>query len=85
MSGAQERANRQNRYDQALVNMQEYRDKAYETNELAPWKMKLDAYNAEQENSKSMIFGGLNQAGSGLLNANKIGIDAGKSGFFGKG
>jgi hypothetical protein len=47
--------------------------------------MKLDAYNAEQENSKSMIFGGLNQAGSGLMNANKIGIDAGLDGFFGKG
>ena len=85
MSGAQERANRQNRYDQALVNMQEYRDKAYETNELAPWKMKLDAYNAEQENSKNMIFGGLNQTGAGLMNANKIGIDAGLGGFFGKG
>ena len=85
MSGAQERANRQNRYDQALVNMQEYRDKAYETNELAPWKMKLDAYNAEQENSKNMIFGGLNQTGAGLMNANKIGIDAGVGGFFGKG
>ena len=85
MAGAQEMANRRNRYDQALVNMQEYRDKAYETNELAPWKMKLDAYNAEQQNSKSMIFGGLNQAGAGLMNANMIGIEGGQDGFFGTG
>ena len=84
MSGAQERARRQGRYDQALVNMQEYRDKAYETNELAPWKMKMDAYNAEQQNSKSMIFGGLNQAASGLMMGNAIGIEGGQTGFFGK-
>lgn len=75
--GAQQREVRRQNYYNALTNMQEFRQLQYETNELAPWKMKLDNYQAETERSRNMIFQGAGQLGSGLISASALGIQGG--------
>ena len=87
VQGAQQRDVRRQNYYNALTNMQEFRQLQYETNELAPWKMKLDNYQAETERSRNMIFQGAGQLGSGLISGSALGIQGGLSktdGFFGK-
>jgi|TARA_R100000482_G_scaffold124015_1_gene75461 hypothetical protein len=86
VQGAQQRDVRRKDYYNALTNMQEFRQLQYETNELAPWKMKLDNYQAESERSRNMIFKGAGQVGSGLISGSALGIQGGLSksdGFFG--
>ena len=86
VQGAQQRDVRRQNYYNALTNMQEFRQLQYETNELAPWKMKLDNYQAESERSRNMIFKGAGQFGSGLISGSALGIQGGLSksdGFFG--
>ena len=86
VQGAQQRDVRRQNYYNALTNMQEFRQLQYETNELAPWKMKLDNYQAESERSRNMIFKGAGQVGSGLISGSALGIQGGLSksdGFFG--
>ena len=68
ISGAQEMDKRRSRYDQALVNMQEYRDQAFKLNELDPYKEKMAAMQQLKRDNRSMIFGGLGQAAGGLGN-----------------
>ena len=85
VQGAQQRDVRRQNYYNALTNMQEFRQLQYETNELAPWKMKLDNYQAESERSRNMIFKGAGQVGSGLISGSALGIQGGLSksdGFF---
>ena len=87
VQGAQQRDVRRKDYYNALTNMQEFRQLQYETNELAPWKMKLDNYQAETERSRNMIFQGAGQLGSGLISGSALGVQGGLSktdGFFGK-
>ena len=87
VQGAQQRDVRRQNYYNALTNMQEFRQLQYETNELAPWKMKLDNYQAETERSRNMIFQGAGQLGSGLISGSALGVQGGLSktdGFFGK-
>lgn len=72
---------RQNFYN-ALDNMSEFRQLAYETNELAPWKMKLDLKMQNENASRQMIFGGAQKLGEGLMDFNALGIQAGKTGKF---
>ena len=86
VQGAQQRDVRRKDYYNALTNMQEFRQLQYETNELAPWKMKLDNYQAESERSRNMIFKGAGHVGSGLISGSALGIQGGLSksdGFFG--
>lgn len=87
VQGAQQRDVRRKDYYNALTNMQEFRQLQYETNELAPWKMKLDNYQAETERSRNMVFKGAGQLGSGLISGGALGVQSGltkKDGFFGK-
>ncbi len=65
---AEEYDKRRSRYDQALVNMQEYRDQAFKLNELDPYKEKMAAMQQLKRDNRSMIFGGLGQAAGGLGN-----------------
>ena len=77
IAGAKERAERKQRYDEALVNMSEYRDQAFQVNEMDPYKERLAAMQQLKRDNREMIFGGLNQAGSGLMQGAASAISGG--------
>ena len=77
ISGAQERQVRKQRYDEALANMSEYRDQAFQINEMDPYKERLAAMQQLKRDNREMTFGGLNQAGAGLMQGAASAISGG--------
>ena len=77
IAGAKERAERKSRYDEALVNMSEYRDQAFQLNEMDPYKERLAAMQQLKRDNREMTFGGLNQAGAGLMQGAASAISGG--------
>lgn len=84
MAGAQERAARLSQFREAGTNMAQAKDQAFKVNELDPYNMLVQGTMANDQMSREMTFGGINQLGAGLANAGSAGIAAGASGFFGQ-
>jgi len=85
MSGAAERDKREAKLSQSLVNLAQAKDQAFKLNELDPFNQKVQMTMANNAASRQMTFGGLQQAGQGLMNMQKTGIASGNGGFFGDG
>ena len=66
--GASQRSQRRNEFSQSLANLSQYRDQAFKINELDPYKDKMALTMENNKASREMIFGGINQAGAGVMN-----------------
>lgn len=85
MSGAAERQAREKKLSESLVNLAQAKDQAFKLNELDPFNQKVQMTMANNAASRSMTFGGMQSMGAGLANMGAAGVEAGNTGFFGKG